>query len=139
MSWGVARRRSPAFRVAAWNQRCTVDAFTGAIREDGVAANNRQQDVIKRQIEDIDTTLAEREDFSLETARRQLVSRLSGVIASRASAGTNLALSAPPDGSNSQVSPRPLFNLFVALIVGLIIGAALTWVGRRMQRSRQAA
>lgn len=116
-----------------------VDAFRGAIREDGVAANREQQNVITRQIEDIDTTLAEREDFALQTARTQLVSQLSDVIAARSSAGTNLALAAPPDASGGQVSPRPVFNLLVALLVGLIIGGLLTWIGRRMNYSRGAS
>ena len=110
-----------------------VDAFAAAIRENEVARSEAEQAAIRQQIDALDSQLANGPDTAAESARTELARRLSDAIVAGSTAGSNLGLSAPPQASDGPVSPRPLFNLIVALLVGLIIGVALTWVGRRLE------
>ena len=109
-----------------------VTAFTTAVRADETARLSTREDQLRAQIGQLDAALSQGPDAAAQAARTAAAQRLSEVLLAQAEVGDTVALVAPPDATDGQVAPRPVFNLIVALILGAIIGAGLTWLGRRI-------
>lgn len=76
---------------------------------------------------------------ALRSARRELTAQLAQLAAGGAREVGTVALTAPPTASSLPVSPRPLFNLVAAILLGVVIGAGAAFLRARLDRGLHGA
>ena len=103
-------------------------AFTEVLRTDARAQMEAQRAELRDRIAALDDEIARGDDSagSLSDARAGLTSQLADAIASPTTVG--IALTSPPDAPTSPVEPRPVLNAVAGILLGALVGIALSWL-----------
>ncbi len=110
-----SRRRTEQFRTRIQEQISELNREISVLRGQGVSADDEQID-------------------SLRAAKTALTQQLGALVADGIAQSANITLAAPPTGSSSPVSPRPVLNLFTGFLLGLIVGAGLAYLRAFLDR-----
>jgi capsular exopolysaccharide synthesis family protein len=75
----------------------------------------------------------------LQASRQALITQSAALIANGLAQGTNATLSAPPAASATPIKPRRSLNLLAGLVLGLLLGVAITWMRHILQPGLRSA
>ena len=118
-----------------------ASAFVVSVRRGADADVSRQQTAIEAQIAALNqqiTGARRRGDAGAEqlatlvAARNELVKQRAVVIANGITRSGSVHVASPATASSVPVSPRPLFNAVVGLLLGLLLGVGLAWLRERL-------
>lgn len=116
-----------------------ANAFVASVRRTASREVTRQQGAIEAQIAKLNAQVASARRrgapdqlATLLAARNQLEAQRAIVIANGISRAGNVFVASPPTASSAPVSPRPLFNAVVGLLLGLLLGIGLAWLRERL-------
>lgn len=118
-----------------------ASAFVTSVRNAAGNAVVRQQQAIEDQIAELNRQITQARSrgatgaeqlATLVAARNELVKQRAVVIANGITRSGNVHVASPATASAVPVSPRPLFNGVVALLLGLLAGVGLAWLRERL-------
>jgi succinoglycan biosynthesis transport protein ExoP len=122
--------------------RTVADQSIALFRADFVGTRTRQQATVQARLKIVAARIAALQAGSAPDAQQQIaaltiaqtdLTRQYGQALSEASSPSPVVLVAgPPTAPTSPVSPRPAFNLIIALFLGLLVGAGLAWLRERL-------
>ena len=123
-----------------------TDASLDALREDAAERTSEQQ----RDLEERVATLSDRirelgaqagsdpdaadELASVRAARAELNGQLAALIANGVAQAGNVRVAAPADEPTAPVSPRPMLNLLLGIVLGLMVGVGFAWLRQALDR-----
>lgn len=131
--------RSPA--AARSLARDVANAFVDVIQKDANQRIDEQKSAIESQISSLtDRIQAARtrgangaeEIGPLVAARKGLTSQEATLIANGIASSRPVSAAADPTASSNAISPRPVLNAVVALLLGLVVGIGLAWLRERL-------
>lgn len=113
-------------------------AFVNSVHRHAVDSSQEQQRGLTAKIAavtaQIGRTSSPSELDSLRGARSSLQQQLANVIASGIQQGQSVSIPSPPTAGATPISPRPTLNLIAGILLGLIVGIALSWARVRLDR-----
>jgi capsular exopolysaccharide synthesis family protein len=133
----TARGGSPANARRVAND--VANAFVTSVRHTADNDITRQQRAIESQIAKLNLQIASARNrgaadqvATLVATRNQLEAQRAVVIANGISRAGNVYVASPPTASSTPVSPRPLFNAVIGLLLGFLLGIGLAWLRERL-------
>jgi len=117
-----------------------ANAFVETVRSDALKNLAKQQGQIQQQIASITTRIGalrrsgsakagvSEQLTSLRATRADLTRQLATVVANGIARAGNVHTAAAPVASTAPVRPRPILNIAVAMMLGLVAGFAIAWL-----------